>query len=191
MQERQATIDGETRALPKPFLVVATQNPIELEGTFPLPEAQMDRFLLQVQLGYPTLEEEEEILVRYERVDPLVGLPVVASVEAVVAAQAAVREVHVNEDVRRYVLAIVRATREHTSVALGASPRATLGLYRAAQALAAVRSRDYVIPSDVQHLAASVLTHRIHISPQTRLRGRTPEQVISEVAESVPVPVVE
>jgi len=190
MQEKQVTIDGETMALPGPFLVVATQNPIELEGTFPLPEAQLDRFLLQIQLGYPSLAEEEEILLRYERADPLQQLQPVADAATIVALQAQVREIHVNEDVRRYILAIVRTTREHEAVQLGVSPRGTLALYRASQALAALRGRDYVIPSDVKQLCTPVLTHRIHIGAQTRLRGRTPAQIIDEIAENTPAPVV-
>lgn len=191
MQERQSTVDGITYPLPRPFVVIATQNPIELEGTFPLPEAQLDRFMLQIRLGYPSLAEEEEILVRYERSDPLASLAAVASAEAVLALQEQVRAIHVNADVRRYLLEIVRSTREHPSVDLGVSPRGSLALYRASQALAALRGRDYVIPSDVQHLCPPVLTHRIHISPQTRLRGRTPQQVVAEIADRVPVPVVE
>ncbi len=191
MQEHQITLDGDTMALPRPFLVIATQNPIELEGTFPLPEAQLDRFLLQLNLGYPTLDEEEEILLRYERSDPLAALAPVATADAVVALQEEVRGIHVSEPVRRYVLDIVRGTREHESVELGVSPRGSLALYRASQALAALRGRDFVIPSDVQHLSPALLTHRIHISPQTRLRGRTPAQVVADIAERVPVPVVE
>ena len=190
MQEHQVTVDGETYRLPKPFLTIATQNPIELEGTFPLPEAQLDRFLLQVKLGYPSLEEEEEILLRYARQDPLTTLQPVVTAEQVVELQDKVREIHVNEDIRSYILQVVRSTREHESAELGVSPRGTLALFRASQALAALRGRDYVIPSDVQHLAPSLLTHRIHLSPQTRLRGRTPEQVVAEIAENVPVPVV-
>ncbi len=190
MQEQQVTLDGTTLPLPGPFLVIATQNPIELEGTFPLPEAQLDRFLLQIQLGYPTLAEEEEILLRYERHDPLQQLQPVADAATILALQAEVRTIHVNEDVRRYILAIVRNTREHEAVQLGVSPRGTLALYRASQALAALRGRDYVIPSDVKHLCPTVLTHRIHIGAQTRLRGRTPGQIIGEIAEQTPAPVV-
>lgn len=189
MGEKQVTLDGETMALPKPFLVIATQNPIELEGTFPLPEAQLDRFLLQIALGYPTVEEEEEILLRYEQQDPLAELQPVTDAATIIAQQAAVRRVHINADVRRYILAIVRHTREHTSVQLGVSPRGTLALYRASQALAALRGRDYVIPSDVKQLCPAVLTHRIHISAQTRLRGRTTGQIIQEIVESTPAPV--
>ena len=189
MGEKQVTLDGETMALPKPFLVIATQNPIELEGTFPLPEAQLDRFLLQIALGYPTVEEEEEILLRYEQQDPLAELQPVTDAATIIAQQAAVRRVHINADVRRYILAIVRHTREHASVQLGVSPRGTLALYRASQALAALRGRDYVIPSDVKQLCPAVLTHRIHISAQTRLRGRTTGQIIQEIVESTPAPV--
>jgi MoxR-like ATPase len=189
MGEKQVTLDGETMALPKPFLVIATQNPIELEGTFPLPEAQLDRFLLQIALGYPTVEEEEEILLRYEQQDPLTELQSVTDAATIIAQQAAVRRVHINADVRRYILAIVRHTREHASVQLGVSPRGTLALYRASQALAALRGRDYVIPSDVKQLCPAVLTHRIHISAQTRLRGRTTGQIIQEIVDSTPAPV--
>jgi MoxR-like ATPase len=191
MQEKQTTVDRETYPLHSPFLVIATQNPIELEGTFPLPEAQLDRFLMQIRLGYPTLAEEEEILLRYEAGDPLVELTTVASRETVLALQKEVRSIHVSEDVRGYLLQVVRATREHGSVELGVSPRGSLALFRASQALAALRGRSFVIPSDVQRLAPVMLTHRIHISPQTRLRGRTPHQVVNEVVESVPVPVAE
>ncbi len=191
MQERQVTLDGVTRELPAPFIVIATQNPIELEGTFPLPEAQLDRFLLQIQLGYPTLAEEEEILQRYQRQDPLVDLQTVADAEQVLELQRQVRDIHISNDVRGYILAVVRATREHDSVDLGVSPRGSLALFRASQALAALRGRDFVLPDDVQALAPPLLTHRIHISPQTRLRGRTPPQIVAEIAESVPVPVVE
>jgi len=189
MGEKQVTIDGETMPLPRPFLVIATQNPIELEGTFPLPEAQLDRFLLQVALGYPTAEEEEEILLRYEQHDPLADLQPVTDAATVVNLQQQVRAVHINEDVRRYILAIVRHTREHAAVQLGVSPRGALALYRASQALAALRGRDYVIPSDSKQLCPAVLTHRIHISAQTRLRGRTTSQIIQEIVESTPAPV--
>ncbi len=191
MQERQATVDGQTYPLPRPFLVLATQNPIELEGTFPLPEAQVDRFLMQVKLGYPSAAEEEEILLRYQTGDPLETLAPVAAAADVQALQGRVQEVHVNPDVRRYIVQVTRATREHDAVDLGVSPRGTLALYKASQALAALRGRDYVIPSDVQHLCPPVLTHRVHISPQVRLRGRTPAQVVADITASVPVPVVQ
>jgi MoxR-like ATPase len=191
MQEYQVTVDGETYPLPRPFLVMATQNPIELEGTFPLPEAQLDRFLMQVQLGYPSETEEDEILLRYERDDPLVELQPVASTADVLELQRQATEIHVNTDVRHYILQVVRATREHEAVELGVSPRGTLALFKASQALAALRGRTYVIPSDVQHLCPPILTHRVHINPQVRLRGRTPMQVVASIVEAVPVPVVE
>ncbi len=191
MQERQVTVDGETYLLPRPFFVIATQNPIELEGTFPLPEAQIDRFLMQLRLGYPSEAEEDEILLRYERDDPFLSLQVVVSAADVLELQREVKEIHITADVRHYILEVVRTTREHEAVDLGVSPRGTLALFKASQALAALRGRSYVIPSDVQHLCDPVLTHRLHISPQIRLRGRTPAQVMAEITRSVPVPVVE
>ena len=191
MQEKQVTVDGVTRPLPAPFMTIATQNPIELEGTFPLPEAQLDRFLLQIELGYPTFEQEDEILERYQRQDPLTQVGSVVSGDEIVNYQAQVREIHVNEEVRHYMLNIIRATREHEFTELGVSPRGSLALFRASQALAAIRGRDYVIPSDVQHLAPTLLTHRIHLSAQTRLRGRTPAQIVTDIADSVPVPVID
>jgi MoxR-like ATPase len=191
MQERQVTVDGQTYPLPRPFLVMATQNPIELEGTFPLPEAQVDRFLMQLRLGYPSEDEEDEILQRYQRDDPIWALQPVASAADVLELQRQAREIHVSVDVRHYILQVVRATRQHEAVELGVSPRGSLALFKASQALAALRGRDYVIPSDVQYLCPPVLTHRVHISPQIRLRGRTPAQVVTEITEAVPVPVVE
>jgi MoxR-like ATPase len=191
MQEQQVTIDGETCRLPEPFLVIATQNPIELEGTFPLPEAQLDRFLMQLRLGYPNEEEEETMLLRYQRSAPLAALQPVVTAEDVLDLRRQAAEVYISQDVRRYLLKVVRSTREHSAVNLGVSPRGTLALFKACQALAALRGREYVIPSDVQYLCPFVLTHRIHISPQIRLRGRTPAQVVSEITEEVPVPVVE
>jgi MoxR-like ATPase len=191
MQEHQITVDGQTYLLPRPFLVMATQNPIELEGTFPLPEAQVDRFLMQLALGYPSEAEEDEILLRYQLGDPLGNLEPVASQDQVLELQRGVKEIHVNPDVRHYILQVVRATREHEAVDLGVSPRGSLALFKASQALAALRGRTYVIPSDVQYLCPPILTHRVHISPQIRLRGRTPEQVVAEITDAVPVPVVE
>jgi MoxR-like ATPase len=191
MQERQITVDGETYPLPRPFIVIATQNPIELEGTFPLPEAQVDRFLMQLRLGYPSAEEEDEILLRYQRRDPLMDLSPVATTEDVLQLQRQVQDIHVSTDVRNYTLQVTRTTREHEAVDLGVSPRGTLALFKASQALAALRGRDYVIPSDVQYLCPPVLAHRIHISPRIRLRGRTPAQVVAEITDTVPVPVVE
>ena len=189
MQEQQVTVDVETLKLPRPFLVLATQNPIELEGTFPLPEAQVDRFLIRIALGYPNEEDENEILLRYEREDPLETLEPVVQAEELLAMQQYVRTMRVEESVREYIVKVVRATREHNGVELGVSPRGTLALYKTSQALAAIRGRDFVIPDDVKLLAPAVLTHRIIISPQTRLRGRRPEEVMVEVVNTVPVPV--
>jgi len=189
MQERQVTVDLETMALPRPFLVLATQNPIELEGTFPLPEAQIDRFLMRVALGYPSKQDENAILLRYERQDPLATLEPVIQANDLLAMQEQVKSVLVEESVREYMVDVVRATREHDAVELGVSPRGTLALYRTVQALAAVRGRTFVIPDDVKYLAPPVLTHRIIISPQTRLRGRRPEEVMAEIVDTVPVPV--
>jgi MoxR-like ATPase len=189
MQERQVTIDGVTRPLPRPFLVMATQNPVELEGTFPLPEAQVDRFLLCVEIGYPTEEEENTILERFRVSDPLPELEPVTSPEEVIAMQSARREVRVEDSVRSYVVDVARATREHREISLGASPRATLSLYQASQAWAAIRGREYVLPDDVKQLAPAVLTHRLIISPQAQLRGRQPEELVADIVDSVPVPV--
>ncbi|MCX6027962.1 MAG: AAA family ATPase [Chloroflexi bacterium] len=147
MQERQVTVDGQTYPLPRPFLVLATQNPIELEGTFPLPEAQVDRFLMQVKLGYPTEAQEDEILLRYQRAEPLADLKPVATVADLLELQGGVKEIHVSADVRHYIVRVTRATREHGAVTLGVSPRGTLALFKASQALAALAGRDYVIPA--------------------------------------------
>jgi MoxR-like ATPase len=189
MQENQVTVDIATHTLPRPFLVMATQNPIELEGTFPLPEAQLDRFLMKIAIGYPDLKQENEILLRFERRDPLETLEAVLTPDEILAMQDAVRQVRVEESVRHYVVDVCRLTRNHEDIELGASPRATMALYRTCQALAAVRGRDFVIPDDVKALAPPVLTHRLVVSPQTRLRGRRPDDIIRELVEAVPVPV--
>ncbi|MGQ9517159.1 MAG: AAA family ATPase [Anaerolineae bacterium] len=189
MQERQVTIDGQTYALLRPFMVLATQNPIELEGTFPLPEAQVDRFLMRIALGYPDAQEENAILRRFAREDPLEPLEPAATSAQVLEAQRAVRQVHVEDSVREYMVRVVRATREHEAVALGVSPRGTLALFHTSQALAALRGRHFVIPDDVKALVPYVLTHRIIISQRVRLRGRTPAEVLQEIVEAVPVPV--
>ena len=191
MQERQVTVDGVTYPLPRPFLVLATQNPIELEGTFPLPEAQIDRFLMQIRLGYPGEEEENKLLLRFEESDPLDTLEPVIEASQLLEMQRSVRTVRVETSVREYLVKVARSTRDHASVDLGVSPRGTLALYHAAQAFASVRGRTFVIPDDIKTLAPYVLTHRIHISSQTRLRGRTPEQVVDEIVSDVPVPVIE
>ena len=189
MQERQVTVDIATHPLPRPFLVMATQNPIELEGTFPLPEAQLDRFLMKVALGYPDAADENAMLVRFERDDPLDTLAAVVGPDDILAMQSDVRRVRVEESVRQYVVDVCRATRLHDDILLGASPRATLALYRVCQARAAIAGRDFVIPDDVKAMSAHVLTHRLVVNPQTRLRGRTPEDVVGEVVNTVRVPV--
>ena len=189
MQERQITVDGVTRPLPRPFLVLATQNPVELEGTFPLPEAQIDRFLLRISIGYPTGDEENAILDRFRLADPLPELTAVTSPQQVIALQAERRQVRVENTLRNYITLVARATRQHPEIDLGASPRATLSLYQAAQAWAAIRGRDYILPDDVKKLAPFVLTHRLIISPQAQLRGRKAQEVVAGVVETVPVPV--
>jgi len=189
MQERQVTVDGETKHLPRPFLVLATQNPIELEGTFPLPEAQVDRFLIKLPIGYPTQDEENAILLRFERTDPLEKLAPVVTTDELLAMQRQVREIRVEASVRNYAVAITRATRGHSEVSLGASPRGTMALYHSAQAWAAIHGRAFVVPDDIKLLAPYVLTHRILIQPQVRLRGRKPEDIITEIVDTVPVPV--
>ncbi|MBK9715536.1 MAG: MoxR family ATPase [Kouleothrix sp.] len=189
MQERQVTIDGETRALPRPFIVLATQNPVELEGTFPLPEAQLDRFMMRLEVGYPAVDDEVEILLRYDRADPLAELrPVVVGAD-VLALQRSVREVHVAGVVRRYIVDVARATRSYDDIQLGASPRASLALHRGAQALAALRGRDFVKPDDIKELAGPVLAHRLILTPEARLRGRSPAEVVRNVVARVAAPV--
>jgi MoxR-like ATPase len=191
MEERQVTIEGETRPLPRPFVVLATQNPIELEGTFPLPEAQLDRFLLRLAIGYPSESDEKDIVRRFRSGSPLDELPAVIDQKQLMAMQRAARDVHVAEPVEDYIVRLVRASRLHASVELGASPRATLGLFRASQALAGIHGRGYVLPDDVKRLAPAVLTHRLITTAQSRLRGRGAADVLAEVVASVPVPVEE
>jgi MoxR-like ATPase len=189
MQERQVTVDIATHKLPRPFLVLATQNPIELEGTFPLPEAQLDRFLMKVAIGYPDEAGENDILLRFEKSDPLDTLSQVVQPEEIIQMQNDVRQINVEASVRRYLVQVCRATRMHEEIALGASPRATMALYRTCQARAAVEGRAFVIPDDVKIMAIHVLIHRLIVNPQTRLRGRTAADVIREVVDTVAVPV--
>jgi len=191
MQERQVTVDGVTRMLPRPFMVMATQNPIELEGTFPLPEAQVDRFLMRIAIGYPEEEEERIILRRFRTEDPLEELRPVISADEILAMGARCRQVAVHETVESYIVALVRATRESKALALGISPRGTMALYRTSQALAAIRGRDFCLPDDVQHLVKPVLTHRLIPSVETRLRGQSMAQVLEDIVRMVPVPVEE
>ena len=189
MQERQVTIDGVSRPMPRPFLVLATQNPVELEGTFPLPEAQIDRFLLRIAIGYPSQDEENAILERFRLSDPMPELEAVTTPEEIVGMQDQRRQVRVDDSLRDYVVQVARATRAHSEIELGASPRATLALYQGVQAWAAIQGRAYVIPDDVKKMAPPILVHRLMISPQAHLRGRKPEELIGEVVESIPVPV--
>jgi len=191
MGEKQVTVDGVTRPLDSPFLVIATQNPIEFEGTFPLPEAQLDRFLMRVQMGYPTAAEEREIVLRQVKGVRPDTLRPVAGPEEVARAQAAVRTVHVEPDLLRYIVDLVGSTRQHADVSLGASPRASINLFMASQALAAVRGRDYVLPDDLQYLAPYILTHRMALKPESQLRGRTTADVVREVLERRPLPIEE
>ena len=189
MAEGQLTIDDVTVRLPKPFLVIATQNPIELEGTFPLPEAQLDRFMLRIRLGYPEELEEEEMLQRFHSASPLDSLEAVTGEKEFLEIQRLVTEVHVEPALRSYIVQIVQATRRHDDVELGASPRASIGLYRCSQALAAIQGRAYIIPDDIKDLASSALAHRIILKSQARLRDRTSESIIEGILSQVPVPV--
>jgi MoxR-like ATPase len=188
MQEAQVSVDGVTRPLPRPFVVLATQNPVELEGTFPLPEAQLDRFLMRLSLGYPS-EADEEALVARSGAALIEPLQPVTSCEDVLAAIAETARVRVQEDVRRYVVQVTRATRADKDVRLGASPRATLALHRATQAWAAMQGRDFVLPDDVKRLAGPVLAHRLISSLEARLRGRDAAAIVQSILDSVPVPV--
>ena len=189
MQERQVTVDLDTIQLPRPFLVIATQNPIELEGTFPLPEAQVDRFLMRIDIGYPTEEEEGAILTRFRTDDPLDSLEAVTDPDTVQQMIKQVRDIRVEDSVHKYIVQVIRTTREHHEVELGASPRATMALYRSSQAWAAINGRDFVLPDDVKFLAPYIMTHRIILSPQVRLRGRKPDEIVADIVNTVPVPV--
>ena len=189
MEERTVTIENETFPLPRPFILIATENPIELEGTFPLPEAQLDRFFLKLKIGYPDEDDEAAILTRFQDANPLADLQSVGAIADFPSLQAAVRIVHVDDELRQSLTRVVRATRGHESIALGASPRGSLALYRAAQAYAAIRGRDYVTPEDIKALWSPILTHRLILSSESRLRGRTVESILRDVVEQVPVPV--
>jgi MoxR-like ATPase len=191
MQERQITADGETRLLPRPFVIMATQNPIELEGTFPLPEAQLDRFLLRINIGYPSEIDENAILRRFRTADPLASLEAVTTPDEIGELIDQVQDIRVEESVQNYIVKVARHTRENPEIALGASPRATLGLYHAAQAWAAIHGDSFVTPDHVKAVAPYVLIHRIMLSAQMRLRGRTTEEVLADIVETVPVPVVQ
>ena len=188
MEERQVTVDGQTFPLPHPFFVMATQNPIELEGTFPLPEAQLDRFLLKIHIGYPERNEEISILERFQEESPLLELEAVANPTQIADLQQARKRIRISQPVREYITDIVRATRHNESLRYGASPRGSLGLMRTGQALSLLRGRDYVLPDDIKHLAHPVLAHRLILTEEERLRGGTAERFLQEIIARIPVP---
>ncbi len=187
MQEQQVTVDGVTRELPRPFLVLATQNPIEYEGTFPLPEAQLDRFLMRLSLGYPSPQDERQILINLWREHPITRLGAVASGHDLLQFQKQVWDVHVDETLQHYIVALANATRSHPDLALGISPRGSLALFKAAQALAAVRGREHVIPDDIKYLAPVTLAHRLILKPEAELRGRSAKTIVDDILLATPL----
>lgn len=188
MEERQITVDGVTHLLPQPFMVLATQNPIEYEGTFPLPEAQLDRFLMRIDLGYTSLSNEIKILEQQKLAHPILDLEPVISIDEILEAQELIKYVHVSPPVKRYIVEMVRETREHPEVFLGASPRGSLGLFRAGQARAALDGRDYVLPDDIKFLAPKILPHRIVVSPAARLTDVSAARIVREILDTLAVP---
>lgn len=188
MAERQVSVDGTIHKLDRPFFIIATQNPVDHEGTFPLPEAQLDRFLIRLSLGYPSEDEESSMIERLQLGHPIEKLDAVISPEDALKCQDAVRAVQVHERVRSYIVQIIRATREHDAIILGGSPRASLALFRGAQAYASINGFDYVLPDDVKHIAAAVLSHRLILRPESRLRKITTDQIVSEILREVPIP---
>lgn len=191
MAEGRVTVDGVTHSLDPPFLVVATQNPVDHEGTFPLPEAQLDRFLMRFTLGYPTIEEELRMLDLLQRTHPVDALEEVATADELLAAQRAIREVHVDQRIRQYLLQIVHDTRHHEDLALGGSPRASIALFRCSQAMAAIRGRNYVAPDDVKRVVGPVMNHRVIVRPESRLRKITAEQTMDEILSEIAVPTLD
>ncbi|MFN2302875.1 MAG: AAA family ATPase [Anaerolineales bacterium] len=188
MEERQITVDGTTYGLPIPFMVLATQNPIEYEGTFPLPEAQLDRFLMRIDLGYTSLQNEIKILEQQKLIHPIVELAPVISVDEILVAQETIKHVHVSQPIKRYIVEMVRETREHPEVYLGSSPRGSLGLFRAGQARAALNGRDFVLPDDIKALAPHILPHRVMVSPAARLTDVSAKKIVKEILDSLPIP---
>jgi MoxR-like ATPase len=188
MEESQITVDGVTYRLPEPFMVMATQNPIEYEGTFPLPEAQLDRFMMNIKIGYPRASDETNILDTHQYHHPLDDLTQIMTAEELVLIQQRIRSIHVDPSIREYIVAIANATRNHNNIYLGASPRGSLALYRTSQALAAIHGRDYVIPDDVKLLVQTTLAHRIIVTPAARVRAITSTAILDEILQSVPVP---
>ena len=184
MQEQQVTVDGVTRELPRPFLVLATQNPIEYEGTFPLPEAQLDRFLMRISLGYPDSKDERQILINLRREHPITRLEKVVDGNRLLPLQKQVWDVHVDDTLQAYIVAIAAATRRHMDLSLGISPRGSLALFKTAQALAAIRGRDHVTPEDIKYLVFATLSHRLILKPEAELRGRTSRMVLEDVLKS-------
>ncbi|MCF6411542.1 AAA family ATPase [Pseudalkalibacillus salsuginis] len=190
MEEQSITVDGFTHHLPKPFFVMATQNPIEYEGTYPLPEAQLDRFLLKINMGYPSASEELQVLTRNERQHPIEKLTPVLQLDDLLELQNQVKSVYVEETVKQYIIDIVIRTRKHSGIHLGVSPRGSLALMKTAQAYALLLNRDYIVPDDVKYLAPNVLCHRIILKPEARFDGYTPEKIVNEILERTPVPVL-
>lgn len=188
MEERQVTIDGVTRPLPRPFMVLATQNPIEYEGTFPLPEAQVDRFLMRIRLGYPSAEDEIRVLERQQYQHPIESLQQVVGVDELLQMQEEVKQVFVSPALKRYIVDLANQTRQHVEVYLGASPRGSLAMYRTAQARAAMLGRDYVLPDDIKSLAVPTLAHRVILGPGARLRDLSQQQIVEEIMYGIPVP---
>jgi len=188
MAEAKVTVDGHSHTLTPPFLVVATQNPIDHEGTFPLPEAQLDRFLMKFQLGYPSMEDELKMLSMLQHKHPLESIGEVVSAKEIIACQHAVRTIHIDDKVRQYIMEIIHATRQHEDLTLGASPRGSIALFRGSQAMAALRGRDYVLPDDVKFIVAPIIAHRLILSPESRLRKVTAKQVVEDVVSEIAVP---
>ncbi len=188
MEEKQVTVDGITYPMEEPFLVMATQNPIEYEGTFPLPEAQLDRFMLRIRLGYPSSEDEIAILDSQQHAHPIESISQVVSAQELLEAQSAVKEVYLDPLIKEYIVKLVSATREHADIYLGASPRGSLALYKTSRALAAIEGRDYVIPDDIKALADPALAHRLIVSPSARIKDISAREVVEEISRSVPVP---
>jgi len=188
MEERQITVDGKTHVLPSAFIVFATQNPIEYEGTFPLPEAQLDRFLLKVRIGYPSFVDEIRVLDSQQFSHPIEDLKAVTSIEELKEAQSSVKNTMVSEPIKKYIVSIVEATRENKDIHLGASPRGSLGLYRAGQVYATLRGRDYVIPDDIKQITTAVLSHRIILHPSARIKDMDKDMILQEILDRVEVP---
>ena len=188
MEERQVTVDGTTYPIPMPFLVLATQNPIEYEGTFPLPEAQVDRFMLRIHLGYPSKQNEIDVLTRQSDHHPINDIRQVISADELVAAQRAIRTIYVDDLVKSYIVDLVTTTRDHPDVYLGASPRGSLALYNGARAWAAINGRDYVLPDDIKYLAEPTLAHRLIVSPSARIKNVTPQQIVDDALQHTAVP---